>query len=197
LVPGSNGAVPDLGEELLARADRPRAPHHEREQLELPQRERDLVAVDLHDVALQRHGAHAQEALGRRRRALSQARAHARKQLGERERLGQVVVGPDLQAAHLGLDIGERPERRARAPTATCSPPPSVPTPGFDSNPAGGRAGPARHLRARDPRRHVRRLDDDHRVGGLDADHDRREHDHGVEHAVANSTVTDFALAGP
>src|SRR3954451_6302378 len=131
------GAAPDLLEQLGARADLAFLEREVLEQQELPRRERDgpLPGVGGAAVRVEREAARAQQAVGGLGSRLAQPRPHASDELGERERLGEVVGGPDLQAADLGVDVAQRGEHQH-----------ALLRPGLD--------GPAQHAHAADAGHH-------------------------------------------
>ncbi len=107
-------------DELAAREHAPRVAQQQLEQLELLQRHRDLAAVDLDRVALHvhAHGADLEhvERLVVHLDAAAEHGADPRQQLARRVRLGDVVVGPELEAhdyVHLGVLGGEHDDRHA------------------------------------------------------------------------------------
>src|SRR2546423_232451 len=97
--PGVEAAAPDLLEELGARADLALVEGQVLEQQELARRERDrpCAGVGGAPVRVEGQAAGTQQAVGRVRARLTQARPHASHELGERERLGQVGGGAELQ----------------------------------------------------------------------------------------------------
>ena len=102
--------APHRVEQLLAREDAAGMLHEMAQQAELGRAEMDRLAGARHAM---RHQVHhdvgvAQRLVGQRRPDAAQHGADARDQLGRRERLGDVVVGAGVEAAHAG-----RPPRRA------------------------------------------------------------------------------------
>src|SRR3954454_5070462 len=97
--------APDLVEQLLARDDQPLVAHHVLEQLELALRQLDLAraARDLVRVGVEHQVADPQRRHPAGRPA-PQERAHPRQQLLALERLDQVIVGPDVEPLHAGLE---------------------------------------------------------------------------------------------
>ena len=87
----------------------------EDEELARGQRDRALAAVRRTAMRVERQPARADEAVLVARVGVAEAGPHARDELGERERLGQVVGRPELQAAHLGGRRPRAPRARGRA----------------------------------------------------------------------------------
>src|SRR5256714_8177521 len=110
--------VPEVLHDLAPGVDPLRLLREEGEQAELRRREPDRPPVDPHlvpvDVELERADAADAAARGAIELAATQDRPYAANEPGDRERLGDVVVGPRLEAEHtvdLGVHRGQDQDR--------------------------------------------------------------------------------------
>jgi hypothetical protein len=108
VAPGVERVAPHLGQELFPGAHLPRPPHEVLEQEELPFGQADRASAGVrppgHEVQADVAGLEDPVPGGRGGR-LVEAGPEPGQELGEGEGLGQVVAGPELEAADLGVHV--------------------------------------------------------------------------------------------